>query len=282
MQILGRNPSDLHPALYALRVRQRALSRQMRDWPHRSNFAAQQVDQTLPFVVYRHQSLLRRKLGESDPILQENKVVNLGLARQPIDGILIHPGQTFSFWRRVGEANARKGYLPGMRLSRGEVKVGVGGGLCQLGNLIYWMALHSPLEVTERHHHSFDPFPDEGRVLPFGSGASLFFPFLDLRLHNPTAHTFQLRIWLTETHLKGLLACSTTLEHSRRIEEREHMFLRRGDDIFRRNELWRRVIDRATGQTVLTEPIMRNLALVKYPLPADIVLHDEEADTNRP
>ena len=50
----------------------------------------------------------------------------------------------------------------------GEVKTSIGGGICQLANLLYWMALHTPLEVIERHHHSFDPFPDSGRTLPFG------------------------------------------------------------------------------------------------------------------
>ncbi len=44
------------------------------------------------------------------------------------------------------------------------------GGICQLSNLIHWMVLHSPLQVVERANHSFDPFPDEGRVLPLVLG----------------------------------------------------------------------------------------------------------------
>ena len=81
-----------------------------------------------------------------------------------------------------------------MQLSQGKVTVGVGGGLCPLANLIHWMGLHSPLQLTERHHHSFDPFPDEGRVLPFGSGASLFYNYVDLRFRNPTDQTLQLMV----------------------------------------------------------------------------------------
>ena len=50
----------------------------------------------------------------------------------------------------------------------------MGGGLCQLANLLYWMALHTPLAVVERHHHSFDPFPDENRTLPSGRAAVSF------------------------------------------------------------------------------------------------------------
>jgi vancomycin resistance protein VanW len=121
-------------------------------------FASDLESEDLPFTCKKHQSLLRRRLGNSDPQLQENKVENLKIACPTIDGILIKPGQTFSFWRQLGEATAEKGYCEGMQLSRGEVVRGVGGGLCQLANLLYWMALHTPLEIVERHHHSFDLF----------------------------------------------------------------------------------------------------------------------------
>jgi vancomycin resistance protein VanW len=42
------------------------------------------------------------------------------------------------------------------------------------------MAIHSPLVVVERSNHSFDPFPDDGRGLPFGSGAEIFYNYIDL------------------------------------------------------------------------------------------------------
>lgn len=79
-----------------------------------------------------------------------------------------------------------------MELSFGEARPGVGGGICQLSNLIHWMALHSPLQVVERSNHSFDPFPDHNRVLPFGFGAAIFYNYVDLVLHNPTRQHFQL------------------------------------------------------------------------------------------
>ncbi|HEX9995752.1 MAG TPA: VanW family protein [Abditibacterium sp.] len=264
---MRRPISEFHPALYALRVQQKSLARRMRDLASRAQFAREIEAQTLPFVVKRHQSLLRRKLGNSDPILQENKVTNLEIARKTFDGILIRPGQTFSFWRHVGDANAQKGYLEGLKLSSGEVKRGVGGGLCQLGNLLLWMAWHSPLVVIERHHHSFDPFPDSGRTVPFGSGASLFFPYLDLRFYNPTNHSFQLRVWLEPEHLKGILACDAELSESIHLEEREHRFVRQNDTNYRQNEIWRRVIDKRTGNCVREEKLVSNFVLVKYPLP---------------
>ena len=155
---MRRRLSEIHPIFYHARIKQKRLFRKMSDLSKRTKFASVQTDEQLQFTCKRHQSLLRRRLGNSDPRLQENKVENLKIACPTIDGILIRPKETFSFWHQLGEATARKGYLEGMQLSRGEVVRGVGGGLCQLANLLYWMALHTQLEIVERHHHSFDPF----------------------------------------------------------------------------------------------------------------------------
>lgn len=258
--------SEIHPAVYHTRIFQKRAFRALGDIARRTRFAEERRDDDLPFTCKKHQSLLRRRLGSSDPALQENKVQNLKLACPTIDGLLIKPGETFSFWQRIGEATAEKGYLEGMQLSRGEVVRGVGGGLCQLANLLYWMALHTPLEVTERHHHSFDPFPDENRTLPFGSGAGVFYNYIDLRFFNPTDNTFQIRLWLTDNHLKGSILSGVEMPHSYHVFERNHRFLKHEGKNFRENEIWREVIDRRTGNRLSEELIVKNFSEVKYEL----------------
>lgn len=59
-----------------------------------------------------------------------------------------------------------------MILYCGRVGTGVGGGLCQLSNLIYWMTIHTPLTIVERYKHSYDVFPDSNRTQPFSSVAT--------------------------------------------------------------------------------------------------------------
>ncbi|MBV9242871.1 MAG: VanW family protein [Acidobacteria bacterium] len=258
--------SELHPAIYRTRIWQKRLSRSLADLRGGVRFATEQRGRDLDFTCKRHQSLLRRKLGNSDPQLQENKITNLSIAVPEIDKLVIRPGETFSFWRQLGEASAEKGYLEGMQLSRGEVVRGVGGGLCQLANLLYWMALHTPLKVVERHHHSFDPFPDENRTLPFGSGCGVFYNYIDLRFLNPTDTTFQIRLWLTDQHLKGAIYSSEQTPHSYHVFERNHRFIRENDRFYRENEIWREVIDRRTGKRVGEELLVRNHAEVKYEL----------------
>ncbi len=264
--------SEIHPIFYHTRIQQKRLFRQVADLSKFTKFASEQIGEQLQFSSKRHQSLLRRKLGNSDPQLQENKIHNLKIACPTIDGILIKPGETFSFWRQLGEATAEKGYAEGMQLSQGEVVRGVGGGLCQLANLLYWMALHTPFEIVERHHHSFDPFPDENRTLPFGSGAGVFYNYIDLRFYNPTDLTFQIKVWLTENHLKGAVFSDKETKFSYHVFEKNHRFLRMNDKNFRENEIWREIIDRKTGNKLNEELLVKNFAEVKYELGADCVI----------
>jgi len=218
----------------------------------------------LPYRIKKHQSTLLRKLGESEMYLQHNKVENLKLVVEALNGTLIQPNEVFSYFKLLGKPTAKRGFKEGMELSHGEVKPAIGGGICQSSNLIYWMALHTPLEIIERHHHSFDPFPDEGRVLPFASGATVMYNYLDLRFKNTTPYTIQLLLSIDEKYLHGEFRIDGELEKSYKVYEANHYFEQIEGIYFRNNELHRKVIDRATGDTMKTEFIVRNYSQVKY------------------
>lgn len=224
-----------------------------------------QLKDRLPYRVKKHQSVLLKKLGESDMQLQVNKVTNLKIAIKNIDGILIRPGETFSFCKLVGFPTQRKGYLPGMELTFGEARAGIGGGICQISNLIHWLIIHSPLTVTERYHHSFDPFPDDGRVLPFGSGATVFYNYRDYQFKNNTDHIFQLKVWITEKCLEGELRINNELDYAYHVYEKDHQFLKMEDQFYRKNEIWRdKILKFEGGKIVETELITKNFARVTY------------------
>ena len=267
---MRRPVSELHPWLHAVRAAELRLERRASDRVRRVRFARVVATRPLPFPAVRHASLLRRRLQGVDPGLQESKIRNLQLAAAAIDGLLIRPGETFSFWDRVGPPTSTRGYVDGLILRRGRITRGVGGGLCQLSNLIYWMALHTPLEVVEHHHHGFDPFPDVGRVLPFGSGATIFYNYGDLRLANPTDQPFRLSIRLGPRRLHGCITTDRPWPMTYHIEEHSPRFTRGVDGaVYRDNELWRRVVDRMTGATIERRCIARNHARVAYPVAED-------------
>jgi len=224
--------------------------------------ARKQNQEFFSCVAVRHQSLLMRRLGDSNPRLQRQKITNLKIAASFLNGLVIKPGQTFSFWDTIGKPSSNRGFVNGMLLSGGKVVEGVGGGLCQMANLLYWMFLHLPVEITERHHHSMDVFPDSGRVLPFGSGATIFYNYLDLKIKNTSAYPLQFKIWLTDKHLKGQVLTPRHLKTKYHILETNHYFVKHGKQYYRYNEIWRD--QKFNGQMQKTEKLMSNFSPVIY------------------
>ena len=197
--------------------------------------------------------------------LQRNKVENLKLVVERVNGVVIKPGECFSFYRLVGRPTRKKGYKYGMELSNGLPRKGIGGGICQSTNLMHWLALHSPLEISERHHHSTDPFPDDGRVLPWASGAAVFYNYLDFQLTNNTQWTFQINLWLTDKLLEGEIRVSEELDFAYHVFEKNHRFVKRGEEYFRTNEIWRKKIAKFRGGELLqTECLAKNFGKVMY------------------
>lgn len=231
----------------------------------RGKFAVKRSCESLPCLQFTHRTPLLRKLRDVDMELQYNKVTNLKLAAAKVDGVTVYPGQTFSFWYLVGKTSAKKGYKEGMILKNGTVQRGIGGGMCQMTNLIYWMTLHTPLTVTERYRHGYDVFPDSGRTQPFASGATCFYPHLDLMIRNDTDRPYQLRIEVGEEYLIGQWRSTEEPRYTYEIVEKNH---RMDQELWggysRHNELYRRVFDRE-GRFLKEEFIVANDAIMMYP-----------------
>ncbi len=256
---------ELSPLTYAISVRRQICMRKMKMAFDKTPYAKERLRQPLPYVVYAHKSLIRRTLGQVDVRLQHNKAHNLALAAPRVTGILIRPGEVFSFWKLVGPCTRRRGYKEGLVISRGQPGCGVGGGMCQFTNLIHWLVLHTPLDIVEHHHHNgLDLFPDFGRQVPFGTGTSIFYNYLDYRFKNNTDRTFQLVVGTDDQYLWGELRCESELSCRYHVEERESRFVSRDGRYYRQNAVYRRCVDKATGNTLEDRLLIKNDALVMY------------------
>ena len=230
----------------------------------RFHWAKQRQTERLPYMLISHATPLYRHLRGEDQELQENKVANLRLAVARLDGIVLYPGETFSYWRLIGRPSRRKGYLDGIVLFCGTFRPGVGGGLCQMSNLIFWMTLHTPLTVVERYRHSYDVFPDSGRTQPFGSGATCVYPYRDLMIRNDTQTTFRLHVTVGGEFLEGEWRADRRPEYSYRVVERDHcMQSEYWGGYSRHNKLYREVYD-VEGRCVDVQYVTRNDALMMY------------------
>lgn len=256
---------EISPLTYSFSRKKRILTRQVKDSFHPKKLAKTFDSQLLPYVVSKHNSLIRRILGNVDLQLQENKAKNLALASGHLNNLLIRPGETFSFWNCVGECKKELGYKEGLTIKQNKTSQGIGGGMCQMTNLIHWMVLHSPLTIVEHHHHGrFDLFPDFNRVIPFGTGTSISYNYLDYRFENRTPFTFQLIIYTTDQYLCGQLRINQPLPLKWHIVEVDSWFSHEEDGAHRHNIVRRKAINKLSGTVALDELVIENDALVMY------------------
>lgn len=256
---------EISPLTYRISVVKGRAVRRLSDACSGARFARRRQEEPLSVSVIRHSSLIRRRLGNVDMTLQENKAVNLALAAPCVDGVLIRPGETFSFWRLVGDATARRGFREGLTISGGAARSGVGGGMCQMTNLIHWMVLHTPLEIVEHHHHDgLDLFPDYNRQIPFGTGTSICYNYLDYRFRNNTEAIYQLRVRVDGEYLRGELRADRPQALRYHIRTRGEGFVREGGVVYRVGQVWRESIDPRTGNCVARTLIRENHARVMY------------------
>ena len=139
---------------------------------------------------------LRANSHPAEQRLQEGKVRNLAVAAQFLDGLRIPAGEVFSFWRHVPRPTRGAGFTEGRELREGCIVASVGGGLCQLSNALYAVALDAQCEITERHAHS--------RIVPgsaaeAGRDATVFWNYVDLRFR--PRHDLWLEVVLTDENL---------------------------------------------------------------------------------
>lgn len=256
---------EISPLTYKISVFKCCMVRRLRDLLSRERFAREKSADKLPMVVYKHSSLIRRTLGNVDPVLQENKAVNLALSCPKVSGIIVKPGETFSFWKLVGACRARDGYKQGLTISNGKTSAGVGGGMCQFTNLIHWMVLHTPLEIVEHHHHDrFDLFPDFGRKVPFGTGTSIMYNYLDYRFKNTTSQPWQIIVWTDDKYLWGEIRTTVPPDVKYHIHAEGDRFIKEDDGYYRVGRVVRSCIDKADGRVIESEVIRENHAKVMY------------------
>ncbi len=256
---------EISPLTYKISTQKEILKRNLKDLFSSIKFAKEKSNQKLPVVIYKHNSLIRRQLGNVDQQLQENKAINLSIATPKVNNILIKPNETFSFWHLIGPMDKKLGYKEGLTIAKDSPSKGIGGGMCQFTNLIHWMILHSPLEIIEHHHHdNFDLFPDFGRQVPFGTGTSIVYNYLDYRFINKTPYTFQLITYTNDKYLCGELRCNHPLPYKYHIKCKDEFFSLEDGIVYRNNKIYRIIIDKITGKTIEEKLIKVNHAKVLY------------------
>ena len=141
-----------------------------------------------------HRLYSTSSLHERD--LELGKVQNLRVAAAAVDGVVITPGETFSFWRAAGRPSRGNGYVVGRELRNGCMIPSVGGGICQLTNALSRITHAAGMEIVERHSHTVHP---PGFFIDDVTDATVFWNYVDFRFRSPVPVRIGVR--LTESNL---------------------------------------------------------------------------------
>ena len=255
---------EINPTCYAISLQKEKLKRIIKDFLSKEKCAKTKTKDKLPNIVSEYCSNMIKRAPGVDLTHQLNKAANINLAGSKINGIIIHPGEVFSFWRTVGKISKRKGYKEGRVIEHNRLIAGLGGGLCNLSNTIHLLILHSPLTVTEFHKHSDALAPDEGKRVPFSAGTSVCYNHVDYRFKNTTQQDVQLLVWCEGEELHAELRSEKPFPYSYELFEEDHHFKKEGTKFYRNSKIYRNVKDRVTNEIIDKELVLNNHSEVLF------------------
>ena len=114
-----------------------------------------------------------------------SRIHNIQLASTKLNGILIPPGETFSFNKALGEVSQTTGFKEAYIIKEGRTILGDGGGVCQVSTTLFRAALDAGLPIIERQAHAYRVSYYEQNS-PVGLDATVFDPTADLKFKNDT------------------------------------------------------------------------------------------------
>jgi vancomycin resistance protein YoaR len=111
---------------------------------------------------------------------QASRAGNISRAAAAVDGTVLMPGEVVSFNQIVGPRSSDNGFGPAGEIYRGEMRMGIGGGTCQVASTLHAAVYLGGLDVVERSPHS-----RPSGYIPMGLDATVVYPHVDLKLRNP-------------------------------------------------------------------------------------------------
>ena len=126
-----------------------------------------------------------------------NRVFNIKVATRRFNGLLIKPGEEFSFVKNLGEVDAEHGYLPELVIKQGVTEPEFGGGVCQVSTTAFRAAIYSGLKITARRNHAYPV----SYYNPQGMDSTIYVPNPDLRFINNTPNHILIQAKIEGTQL---------------------------------------------------------------------------------
>lgn len=133
---------------------------------------------------------IKELIGEGHSLFYHSiptRIHNIALGASRINGILVAPGEVFSFDKALGDVSAFTGYQQAYIIQNGKTVLGDGGGICQVSTTFFRALLNAGLPIVERHAHAYRVGYYE-QDSPPGIDATIFVPSVDLKFKNDTGN----------------------------------------------------------------------------------------------
>ena len=253
------------PVHYWISEKKEITKRHIKNVTTRKRFCDNISGIELPNVVHSVSNALIKKGPGIDPESQINKATNIMIACSKINGLILEPGEEFSFWNTVGKTTKRNGFKAGRVIKGNDLTIGIGGGLCNLANSLHLVILHSPIQVTEVHYHSDALAADPGGVrVPFSAGTSVSYNYIDFRFRNNTHQQIQLLARVSDEKLFVELRSERPFKRLYEIEEEDHHFTQEDGTYYRVSKIYKVTYDRDTKEVVKRKLIRDNHSQVMF------------------
>lgn len=197
------------------------------------NCYASDIQKPFEYLVYETKSELINYDSGFDLKYQYNKVFNLKLAAKTINGIVIKPNETFSFWWLVKDAQKYLCFKPGLNLVRGKISEVNGGGLCQLSCVLYELFLHTKLSTVERvPHDSYSVYNKSNKTKAMD--ATINEGWIDLKVKNYTAETYQIILNFDEKYLYAKILTNVKPDYKMTVYNRDYYYFYKNGDVYQK------------------------------------------------
>lgn len=149
---------------------------------------------------------------------EENRTTNVRLASEKCDGIILLPGEEFSYNNAVGRRTEAAGFKPGTVYIGGGTAEDIGGGICQVSSAIYAAALKAELEITERDNHKYTV-----SYVPLGADATVYYGSLDFRFKNNTEYPILMSVKQVESTCDVIIYGTEVRDYTVELESKNEI-----------------------------------------------------------
>lgn len=260
------------PWLQPLRGKQRCFCFYTKMYFDGNRYAKKRKVDCLPYLCFEAKSILINENTGFDRVYQENKVFNLKLVSKTMDKLVIEPGETFSFWQLARFAEEKQKYKEGLCSVNGEIVPRAGGGLCQISNLLFWLFLHTPLTIVERHPHAVREFPYQDNEIPEGTDATVSEGWLDLKVRNDTMKQYQIAFEFDEENIYARVYSNQPVGHQYDIYAKDISYFQQNKRIYQEALIYRKKNNLAMDCQEPEQKLYVNKTEIAYPLPKSIII----------